>query len=202
MLETSERGITSDDKVDKMLMLVQGLLSGMKEERDSRRNTVLDKGRMVDHILSYREGSNISHFLLAFEAELKDIGVNKSEYRHILISKLPSKTKESVLDLMGSGACTYEKLKARLLEKVGLSQREVEIKLFVDLEDETKNMDRVERYRHVKMLVDRFAMNAKDKDQLALFLMKAIFRLVLPLTEQGLIDSKQSIQICKRWQQN
>ncbi len=105
LLETSERGITSDDKVDKMLMLVQGLLSGMKEERDSRRNTVLDKGRMVDRILPYREGSNISHFLLTFEAELKDIGVNKSEYRHILILKLPSKTKESVLDLMGSGAC-------------------------------------------------------------------------------------------------
>ncbi len=61
--EPYEAGSSSDDRVDKILMMVQGLLSGMKKERDARKNTVLGKGMMVDRILPYRNGADISHLL-------------------------------------------------------------------------------------------------------------------------------------------
>ncbi len=188
--EPYEAGSSSDDKVDKMSMMVQGLLPGMKQERDARKNAVLDMGKMVDRILPYREGADISQLLLALEAELHDIGVRKEDFWHILISKLPPKTKENVLDLLCEKGCTYDKLKSKLLDKMGLSQREVEVKLFIDWEEDTRNMDRVDRYRRVKSLVDRFVINAKDKTEVALFLMKAIYRIGLPITEQELMDSR------------
>ncbi len=91
---------------------------------------VLDPTKMVDRILPFKESSNISLFLQSLEAELNGgIGVRKEDFKQILVSKLPYKTKETILDLLGREDSTYGMLKSRLLDKVGLSKREVGMKL-------------------------------------------------------------------------
>ncbi len=81
----------------------------------------------------------------------------------------------------------YDDLKAKLLDKVGLSRRDLEIKLFCDLEEDTRSMD---RYNHIKQLADRVGMMCATKDDLLLFVVKGLFRRNLPLAEQGLIDGR------------
>ncbi len=116
--------------------------------------------------------------------------MSRAQYKRILLSKLTPKVREHVVDLVDEEGCTYDSLKRKLLEKVGLSRRDLEIKLFNDLEEDTKSMDREARYKHVKALVDRVCMMVKDKEELALFMAKGLFRVGLPLTEQGLIDGR------------
>ncbi len=82
----------------------------------------------------------------------------------------------------------YDKLKSKLLDKVGLSQREVEVKLFIDWEEDTRGI--TDTNMLAKSLVDRFVMNARYKNEVTLFLMKAIYRIGLPMTEQGLMNSR------------
>ncbi len=136
---------------------------------------VLDPTKMVDRILPFKESSNISLFLQSLEAELNGgIGVRKEDFKQILVSKLPYKTKETILDLLGEDS-TYDMLKSRLLDKVGLSKREVGNKLFVEWEKEAKSLDRVERCRRLESLVNRFVLGAKSIKEVALSLMVALF---------------------------
>ncbi len=45
--------------------------------------------------------------------------------------------------------------KQRLLEKVGLSVRDLQIKLFDDFREDTMSMDRLEKFCHLKALMLR-----------------------------------------------
>ncbi len=42
-----------------------------------------------------------------------------------------------------------ERLKGKLLERIGLSRRDLEIKMFNDLEEDCRGMDREARYKHI-----------------------------------------------------
>ncbi len=45
----------------------------------------------------------------------------------------------------------------------------------------------------IKQLIDRVGMMCKSKDELALFVVKGLFRVNLPLSEQGLIDGRNVV---------
>ncbi len=140
----------SEPTTRELMKLFHGLMTGFQKVTDRGSDTLMDKGRMVSNIPSYMDGSEISKYIRGLEADLKDIGVSQRQYKRILLSKLSPKAREQVVDLVDSGECTYELLKRKLLEKVGLSKRDLEIKLFCDLEDDTKGMDRLARYKHNK----------------------------------------------------
>ena len=124
------------------------------------------------------------------ETELREIGVNKGQHKRILLSKLTSKVRERMADVIDEPTCTYERLKTKLLERIGLSRRDLEIKMFNDLEEDCRGMDREARYKHIKVLIDRIMMMAKDKYEFALFVAKGLFRVGLPISEQGLIEGR------------
>ncbi len=185
-------GGSGDPSANEFMRMFQSMMAGLMKASDSRgSDTLLDKGKMVDSIPNHKDGTEISKFIRGMEADLRDIGVSRAQYKIILLSKLTPKVREHVVDLVDEEGCTYDSLKRKLLEKVGLSRRDLEIKLFNDLEEDTKSMDRVARYKHVKALVDRVCMMVKDKEELALFMAKRLFRVGLPLTEQGLIDGRK-----------
>ncbi len=96
-------------------------------------------------------------------------------------------------DVIDESACTYERLKGKLLERIGLSRRDLEIKMFNDLEEDCRGMDRKARYKHIKVLIDRVLMMAKDKYEIALFVAKGLYRVELPISEQGKQKTKQKI---------
>ncbi len=74
--------------------------------------------------------AEISKFIRGMEADLRDIDVSRAQYKRILLSKLTRKVREHVVHLVDEEGCTYDSLKWKLLEKVGLSRRDLEIKLF------------------------------------------------------------------------
>ncbi len=78
-----------------------------------------DKDRMVEKILSYRDGNNVSEFLQSLEIELQQLEVKRPENKRILISKLSLKAKDACLDLITTDTLTYEDIKAKLLQKTG-----------------------------------------------------------------------------------
>ena len=182
-------GITQT-KEDKLRQLMEMMLTGMKEEREAKKEGVENKARRVEKILPYRDGSNISQFLQSLEIKLQQIRVKMSEYKCILISKLSLKVKDSCLDLITSEGLTYDEIKAKLLEKRGLCLRQAEMKLFVNWKDDCREVDRVDRCRQLKTLVDRFFLGAVSEEECKSLLMTAVYRISLSRSEQGIMDTR------------
>ncbi len=72
---------------------------------------------------------DIEVFLNSFEAELTVAGV-KEEWKHVLISKLILKAKGTVLDLLEIPSTTYDNLKQRLFNRIGISRVQPGIKIW------------------------------------------------------------------------
>ncbi len=87
-------GLT-DGELGRRFRLMMMRETGPRRERD----TIFDKGRMVNNIPCFREGSEISKYLKGFEADLVDIGVAKKHYKRTLLNKFPPKTREKIVDL-------------------------------------------------------------------------------------------------------
>ena len=185
----SESGGDSDSQ--KLMKLFQSLVTGMSKASSGGFDTLNDKGRRVDNVPAYRDGTEMSKYLRGFEADMRCIGVSKDNYKSILQSKLSPKVREKVVELIDDDHCTYDRLKCKLVESVGLSKRDLEIKLFEDFEADVRHMDREARWRHVKSLTDRAMMMFPEKYDLALFMAKGLYRVGLPASDQGVIDSRK-----------
>ncbi len=179
----------SETSTRELMKLFHGFMENMAKASGSS-DTLMDKGRMVDGIPPYKDGAEISKFVMTLETELREIGVSKGQYKRVLLSKLTPKVRERMADVIDESACTYERLKEKLLERIGLSRRDLDIKMFNDLEEDCRGMVREARYKHRKVLIDRVLMTAKDKYEVALFVAKGLYRVGLPISEQGLIDSR------------
>ncbi len=46
------------------------------------------------------------------ETELREIGVNKGQHKRILLSKLTSKVRERMADVIDESTCKYERLQS------------------------------------------------------------------------------------------
>ena len=150
----------SEASMRELMKLFHGFMKNMSRASVSS-DTLLDKGRMVDGIPPYKDGAEISKYVKTLETELREIGVSKGQHKRILLSKLTSKVRERMADVIDEPTCTYERLKTKLLERIGLSRRDLEIKMFNDLEEDCRGMDREARYKHIKVLIDRIMMMAK-----------------------------------------
>ncbi len=94
----------------------------------------------------FKEGGDLSVYLRGLEAELRELGISKERWRAILLTKLPAKVKELVVELI-EGRAQYDVLKGALLKRVGKSIRELGVELFPARRRCQK--DRVERAREI-----------------------------------------------------
>lgn len=132
-------------------------------------------GNLVSSIAMYKEGTDVNKYMRGLEVELKELGVEKKRWKSVLLSKLPVKTKETVLDVIEEVGCTYSRLKEALIGRVGYRLRNLEVKLLNELDRETRGMDRLERFKHISRLVDRVLMMCGTIDKVNLFLIKGFF---------------------------
>ena len=147
-----------------MTSLVQSLLHGLTTGSDVPAEP-LDKYKAIEMFHQYKDGTDMREFIQALEIEFDQARVDPREYKRILISKLSPKTKDICIDLITDSWVGYMSLKGRLLEKSGMSLREVETCLFVSWGGETKDMDRKDRCRLLKGLFDRFLLGLTTADQ-------------------------------------
>ena len=88
-------------------------------------------------------------------------------------------------------------MKKALLARVGLSKRELEVKLFIELDRDTRSMDRVSRLKHIVNLVERVCMMCELKEDLKLFLIKGLYGKNLDIDEMGVVNVAKIIIVCQ-----
>ncbi len=97
-------GGSSDPVTQGLLRIFQNLATSMRAMGNY--DTLMDKGRMVSSIPGYKDGSEIAKYIRGLEANLTDIGVERSQFKRILLSKLTPKAREQVVELVDSGEYT------------------------------------------------------------------------------------------------
>ncbi len=66
-------GSSGESSAHECTRMFQGMMAGLMRASDSRgSDTLLDKGRMVDSIPNYKDGTEISKFIRGMEADLRD----------------------------------------------------------------------------------------------------------------------------------
>ncbi len=76
-------------------------------------------------------------------------------------------------------------------EKVGLSVRDLQIKLFDDFREDTRSMDRLERFCHLKALMLRIDNVTKNKKDLLMVLGLSVYRQGLLMSELAVLDGQK-----------
>ena len=77
------------------------------------------RDKVVESIPMYNEGSEVEIFMEALEAELRRADVEKREWKSILLSKLPPKTRHLVIAVAESHDSSYLDVKTSLLHSAG-----------------------------------------------------------------------------------
>ncbi len=103
----------------------------------------------VKELPAFTEGGDLAKFIRGLEVELKQLKVDKGQWRGILLLKLPAKIKDNVVEHIENGASNDDLVRA-LLTKVGKSLRELEYEFFPPRRKCTK--DRVVRARELLSL--------------------------------------------------
>ncbi len=142
----------------------------------------------------FKEGGDLSVYLRGLEAELTELGIGKERWRAILLTKLPAKVKELVVELI-EGRAQYDVLKGTLLKRVGKSIRELGVELFPARRRCQK--DRVERVREIVALVKRIGMLCPDLPSVKLFMAQSFFYSELSATECGVISGQNPTSLDK-----
>ena len=137
----------------------------------------LNKTQLVSNIQPYRHGNDIVMYIKALEADMIRIGVRKKEWLSVLLSKLSSKAKMSVASVSFEPDCTYQDVKAKLLDGVGMDLKVIETSLFSEWKSLSREWDMVTRFEKMKAPLYRFVLGDKTVDELSLRLAKAIYKL-------------------------
>ncbi len=168
-----------------LMIGMMGVFSKLcKSQAKASRGETWNGFGLVNTIASYKEGTDMNKYVRGLEVELRDLGIKEKRWKCILLSKLPAKVKETVLDVVEESGCTYSRLKEVLVGRVGYRLRDLELKLFTDLDRDTRSMDRMSRFKHISHLVDRVAMICGTMD-----LVKGLFSTQLSVMEQGVVNA-------------
>lgn len=107
---------------------MMGRVEPRRVERETDRFT-LSPRETIKEIPSFKEGGDLSKYVRGLEAELAELKLPKQHWKTVLLSKLPPKVKDTVVEAIEAGA-TYAELKGSLLKRVGRSLRELELDVF------------------------------------------------------------------------
>ena len=67
--------------------------------------------KLVGDSPCYKEGVDIAKYVRTLEAEFKELDVERKYWKRLLLSKLPAKIKEHIVEIIEGEHCTYDKLK-------------------------------------------------------------------------------------------
>ena len=99
--------VADGSKEDKLLKMFELIAMTMKASTKVRKSDRLcSRGRIVDNIKDYKEGTSIRQFIDSLEIELIQAKVRRKDYKWILISKLPPKIKMVCKDLIQSATAS------------------------------------------------------------------------------------------------
>ncbi len=88
-----------------------------------------DGDRLAKKVPQYRDGADMDKYVRNFEADMRDLNYPIEQYKRIFLSKLTSKARQLLDELRQDRDCSYDMLKQRLSEKVGVGGEETETEM-------------------------------------------------------------------------
>jgi len=174
--------------------LFQDFLSGLSRLDGSPRSRTsdidVDLSRQISSLAPHKDGVDIAKYIRKLEADLRDIGCPERRWKSILLQKLQSKTASSVVAGIDRDSTDYEQVKEILLDALGSSLTALGAKLTSEFSASTRAMTPLDKYVHLKSLIDSVDMMCRDKDELLLFFACATFRASLPVAQRMLMDQR------------
>ncbi len=163
-------------------------LKRVAREADAERRR--KKERALNKISSFKDGGDIVHYIQLFELEMEKAEAEQNEYLKTFVSKLPPQTLDLCIDLVHSAESTYGDVKDRLLDKGGISRRELELKLFSTWRTDHHLSDRVKMVTILMDLLRKLLMKAETKAEIINMFAVAIYRTALTNVEFPLYDMR------------
>ena len=185
-------GIESDDELSnrELRSIIRSLSRGFPV-MPSHDTSLTDRTRKVQGLAHHKDGLDIAKYVRKLEADLTDIGVPRREFKTILFQKLSSKSASQIVASIDRDDCTYEELKQTLIDSLGSGRTSLGSKLTSEFSSDVKGMNPLQKYVHLKGLMDSVNMTVGDRKDILLFFASAIYRQSLPSHQRSIMDSRE-----------
>ncbi len=150
-----------------------------------------DQTRKVQGLAHHKEGHDIAKYISKLEADLIDIGVPRCEFKSILYQKLASKSASQIVASIDRDECSYEELKQTLIESLGSGKTSLGSKLMTEFASDVRSMNPLEKYVHLKGLMDSVSMSIVERKDILLFFACAIYRSSSTSHQKAIMDSRE-----------
>ncbi len=150
-----------------------------------------DRTRHVIGLAPHKDGIDIAKYIRKLEADLADLSVPRSEYKTILYQKLSSKTAASIVSSVDRATCSYEDLKQILIDSLGSGKTSLGSKLTAEFNSDVRNMNPLDKYVHLKGLIDSVDMTVLERSDILLFFAMAIYRASLTAQQRSVMDGRE-----------
>ncbi len=185
-------GVENDDELSnqELRSIIRSLARGFPV-MPSHDTSLTDRTRKVQGLARHKDGLDIAKYVRMLEADLTDIGVPRREFKTILFQKLSSKSASQIVASIDRDDCTYEELKQTLIDSLGSGRTSLGSKLTSEFSSDVKGMNALQKYVHLKGLMDSVNMTVGDRKDILLFFASAIYRQSLPSHQRSIMDSRE-----------
>ncbi len=115
----------------------------------------------------------------------------RREFKTILYQKLSSKTASQIVASIDRDEYSYEELKQTLIESLGSGKTSLGSKLTTAFSNDVRSMNPLEKYVHLKSLIDSVNMSIVERKDILLFFASAIYRNSLTSQQKAIMDSQE-----------
>ncbi len=187
--EDEDNGVLSNSEMRRIIKVF------MRHTMSTADTTTMagDQTRKVQGLAHHRDGVDIAKYIAKLEADLKDIGVCQRDFKAILFQKLSSKSTSQIVATFDRDDCTYDELKQTLIDSLGSGRTCLGNKLISNFLADTKHMDPLQTYVHLKGLMDSVNMTIGDRKDVLLFFATAIYRHGLTSQQRAVMDSREIV---------
>ncbi len=165
--------------------------SGILPDRSHESTVDADMSRQISALAPHNDGVDISKFICKLEADLADLGCPRRRWKTILLQKLQSKSAFAIVAGLARDETDYSQLKDILIEGLGSSLTGLGIKLTSGFSVTTRSMNPLEKYVHLKSLMDSIGMQCGSIEEYSLFIACATYRASCSPAQRSLMDQRE-----------
>ncbi len=165
--------------------------SGILPDRSHESTVDADMSRQISALAPHKDGVDISKFICKLEADLADLGCPRRRWKTILLQKLQSKSASAIVAGLARDETDYSQLKDILIEGLGSSLTGLGIKLTSGFAVTTRSMNPLEKYVHLKSLMDSIGMQCGSIEEYSLFIACATYRASCSPAQRSLMDQRE-----------
>ncbi len=159
------------------------------KERMARLEQKRDSEKLIDKIPPMFESSDVELYLQSLENELIQANIPRGRWKSLLTPRLTPTLKEQIGDLQGNLESTYEDIKARLLDRAGLTPLQAGQQLFNMRPRDVKDMSSSQLIQKVDRLLYRTMRGADTLQDAVDKLCFARIRSLMSVEGQQQVDS-------------